>query len=129
MFCQMTYMHIKERTLPGDADIFRRNIHSSSYHELQDIGDIRLLNEFDNSFQNDEGEYKNVMVVTVDGGPDENPRYSKTIECTIDYFKTFDLDALFIARNILRRSLAVRKSYGTTQKRYDRWYSRAPAFW
>ena len=39
------------------------------------------------------------MIVTVDGGPDENPRYKKTIDCAIDYFNSFDLDALFIATN------------------------------
>ena len=39
---------------------------------------------------------KPVVIVTLDGGPDENPWYTKTIECTIDYFVTQDLDALIL---------------------------------
>ena len=31
------------------------------------------------------------MLVTVDGGLDENPRYTKTIECAIDYFLSQDI--------------------------------------
>ena len=65
---------------------------------------IRLIEEFQRSFKNDEGEYKPVMIVTVDGGPDENPRYKKTIDCAIDYFNSFDLDALFIVTNAPGRS-------------------------
>ena len=44
------------------------------------------------------------MMVTFDGGQDENPRYEKTIECAIDYFTSFDLDALLIAPNAPGRS-------------------------
>ena len=44
------------------------------------------------------------MIVTVDGGPDENPRYTKTIECAIDYFLSQELDALFLATNAPSRS-------------------------
>ena len=64
---------------------------------------IRSLPEFETSFNNDEGG-KPVMIVTVDGGPDENPRYKKTMVCAIDYFNSFDLDALFIATNAPGRS-------------------------
>ena len=59
---------------------------------------IRSLDIFDGSFKNN-GEVKPVMIVTVDGGPDENPRYTKTIECTINYFLSQDLDAFFLATN------------------------------
>ena len=44
-------------------------------------------------------EEKPVMIVSVDGGPDENPRYQKTITCAIDYFHTYDLDAFFLVTN------------------------------
>ena len=44
------------------------------------------------------------MIVTVDGGPDENPRYTKTTECAIDYFLSQELDALFLATNAPSRS-------------------------
>ena len=35
----------------------------------------RYLPEFTKSFQNQQSKEKKVMIVTVDGGPDENPRY------------------------------------------------------
>ena len=33
------------------------------------------------------------MIVTVDGGPDENTRYDKVISVAIDHFLENDLDA------------------------------------
>ena len=51
---------------------------------------IQLLDIFDGNFKNN-GKVKRVMIVTVDGGPDENPRYTKTTECAIDYFLGQDL--------------------------------------
>ncbi|XP_044729638.1 luciferin sulfotransferase-like [Chrysoperla carnea] len=42
--------------------------------------------------------------MTVDGGPDENPRYQKVIGFAIQHFKRHDLDALFIATNAPGRS-------------------------
>ena len=47
---------------------------------------------------------KPVFIFTVDGGPDENPRYQKTIEVGIDHFLQNGLDALFIATNAPGRS-------------------------
>ena len=44
------------------------------------------------------------MSLTVDGGPDQNPRYTKAIECAIDYFLSQDLDAFFLATNNPGRS-------------------------
>ena len=59
---------------------------------------IISLNIFDDSFKNN-SEAKPVMIVTVDGGPDINARYIKTIECVIDYFLSQDLGAFFLASN------------------------------
>ena len=47
---------------------------------------------------------KPIMIITCDGGPDENPRYQKTISCAIDYSCSYDLDALFIGTNAPDRS-------------------------
>ena len=47
---------------------------------------------------------KPVFVFTVDGGPDENPRYQKVIKVGIHHFAKHDLDALFIAANAPGRS-------------------------
>ena len=42
---------------------------------------------------------KPVIIITVDGGPDENPRYKKTVTYAIAYFNSYDLDAVFVATN------------------------------
>ena len=65
---------------------------------------IRSLDVFDDSFNNGTAESKPVMIVTVDGGLGENPRYTRTIECVIDSFTTQDLDAFFLATNAPGRS-------------------------
>ena len=97
-------MKIKKYNFSGEAVsysgstycVIRSAKHSSSsaYHHLQDMKRIRSLDIFDESF-NKNSEAKPVMIVTMNGGPDENPRYTKTIECAIDYFVTQDLDAFF----------------------------------
>lgn len=45
------------------------------------------------------GRVKPVVFITVDGGPDECPRFSKVIAAACHLFRTFDLDALFVATN------------------------------
>ena len=61
---------------------------SGAYPHLQDMKRIRSLDIFNDSCNNNNSESKPVMIVTIDGGPDENPRYTKTIKCAIDYFTT-----------------------------------------
>ena len=68
------------------------------------MNNVRSLPEFASSFQTDKQEEKKVMIVTVDGGPDENPRYEKTINCSIKDFVEHDLDAFFLATNAPGRS-------------------------
>ena len=60
---------------------------------------IQSLDIFNESFINDNGESKPVMIVTVDGGPGENLRSSKITECGINYFTAQDLDAFFLVTN------------------------------
>ena len=50
------------------------------------------------------GKCKPVLVLSVDGGPDENPRYPKVIAHAIDHFQKLDLDALIIFTNAPGRS-------------------------
>ena len=69
----------------------------------QDMKGIQSLDIFDGSFKNN-GEAKPVMIVTVDGGPGKNLRYTKTIEYAINYFLSQDLDAFFLATNAPSRS-------------------------
>ena len=63
-----------------------KNSGSSVFHQFRDMSRARSLPEFTESFQNQHSREKKVMIVTVDGGPDENPRYSNTINCAIEYF-------------------------------------------
>jgi len=51
-----------------------------------------------------DGNLKPVVIISVDGGPDENPRYPKTIQAAITLFKKYDLDALFMVTNAPSRS-------------------------
>ena len=65
---------------------------------------VRSLLEIPMSFQTDRHEEKKVIIVTVARGLDENPRYEKTINCSIKYFVENGLDAFFLATNAHGRS-------------------------
>ena len=65
---------------------------------------LSTIPEFEDIMLTSDQLYKPVRIITCDGGPDENPRYQKTIECAIDQFIECDLDALFIATNAPGRS-------------------------
>lgn len=80
--------------------------HSSStaYAHGLDFERVLQLPEFDELSKKHDGVVKPVLIFTVDGGPDENPRYQKTIEVGVHHFLQNDLDALFIATNAPGRS-------------------------
>ena len=72
-------MQVREKDFSGDAVTYSgptycaiRSSKHCVYHHLQDMRRIRSLDIFDGSFKKN-GEAKPVMIVTVDGGPDENP--------------------------------------------------------
>ncbi|CAF4172871.1 unnamed protein product, partial [Rotaria sp. Silwood2] len=50
------------------------------------------------------GQCKPIVIICVDGGPDENPPYAKTLAGGIDLFKKYQLDCLFVASNCPGRS-------------------------
>jgi len=54
------------------------------------------LQEFKNVALDSSDKVKSIVIITVDGGPDENPRFPKTLASSIDIFKIHDLDALFV---------------------------------
>ena len=85
---------------------------SSAFTHFQDTMRVCSLPEFATSFQTDRHEEKKVMIVTIDGGPDENLRYEKTINCSIKYFVENGLDAFFLATNA-----SVRSSFNHVQRR------------
>lgn len=56
------------------------------------------------SIDHSEDEVKPVLIITVDGGPDENPRYVNVINHAIKHFLEYDFDAVFVATNAPGRS-------------------------
>ena len=54
------------------------------------------LNEF-NKLVKHENAAKPIGMVFCDGGPDENPRFPKTLDISIQHFKKYNLDALLIS--------------------------------
>jgi hypothetical protein len=62
------------------------------------------LDDFKVVTRNEKNEVKPVFIVTVDGGPDENPRYNKVIDVAIHHFLKNNLDGMFLATNAPGRS-------------------------
>lgn len=67
-------------------------------HLYQDIDEFRSI------LYRDDGTTKPVLVILVDGGPDENPRYKETIKFACANFVHLQLDALFISTQAPGRS-------------------------
>ena len=85
----------------------RSGKHSSStaYAHALDFERLLQLPEFDTITKyGPDKVVKPVIVITVDGGPDENPRYQKVIETAVHHFVQKNLDAYFIATNAPGRS-------------------------
>jgi hypothetical protein len=84
------------------------NSHSCDFDRL--VG----LKEFDKSARDYTGQVKPIVIITVDGGPDENPRFPKTLVAAIRKFRKYNLDALFVlthapgqsAYNVVERRMA-----------------------
>ena len=94
-------------TYYGPTYIAVRSGKHSSSTALSHAADFsRLLKqpEFDGITKTTTGHVKPVLMVTVDGGPDENPRYDKVICVAVHHFLEYDLDALIIATNAPGRS-------------------------
>ncbi|KAG5860711.1 hypothetical protein JTB14_029385, partial [Gonioctena quinquepunctata] len=89
-----TYIAIRS----GKHSSSTANTHAQDFETLLELEEFRLL------AKTDHGLVKPVVIMTVDGGPDENPRYQKVIEFAIQHFKRHDLDALFLATNAPGRS-------------------------
>ncbi|CAF3323023.1 unnamed protein product [Rotaria socialis] len=72
------------------------------------------LKEFEKSARDYTGQVKPIVIITVDGGPDENPRFPKTLVAAIRKFRKYNLDALFVlthapgqsAYNVVERRMA-----------------------
>lgn len=67
--------------------------HSKGFADLVELKSSRP------SQKNAAGEIKPIVIITVDGGADENPRYPKVLAAAGHLFLKYDVDALFIATN------------------------------
>ena len=86
---------VKNKDLANDAATYSgatyidirsaKHLASSAFAHFQDMMRVSSLPEFATRFQTDRHEEKKVVIVTVDGDPDENPRYEKTMNCSIKY--------------------------------------------
>lgn len=70
--------------------------HSSStaLSNVLDFQSVLEKPEFDVITKTHGGHNKPSLMLSVDGGPDENPRYNKVIKVAIQHFKHYDFDAL-----------------------------------
>uniref|UniRef100_A0ABD2X032 VWFA domain-containing protein n=1 Tax=Trichogramma kaykai TaxID=54128 RepID=A0ABD2X032_9HYME len=75
--------------------------HSSSY-AASHAADMKYI--LDNESFAPLGFIKPVIIISTDGGPDENPRYAKVIHYARQHFIENDLDAVFIMTNAPGRS-------------------------
>jgi len=102
---------------------------ANTHHE--DLNTLLILDEFKDFVRNSTGEVKLVLIISSDGGPDENPRYvmldiwikmnaidqstnfnytlfcsrhPKVISFAIQTFQDHDLDAVFVVTNAPGRS-------------------------
>ncbi|CAF3745929.1 unnamed protein product [Rotaria sp. Silwood1] len=73
----------------------KHDLSTAESHAI-DFDRLVCLKEFENVARNETGQVKPIVIVTVDGGPDENPRFPKTLVSSIKKFKKYNLDALFV---------------------------------
>ena len=69
-----------------------------------DFERLKSMSSFEKLLKNAEDQVKPVVIISTDGGPDENPRFSKVIAHAIRLFQDNDLDALFLVTNAPGRS-------------------------
>ena len=79
----------------------------SLYAHAHDFERLLQLHEFDTiTVYGPDNAVKHVFIIIlyIDGGTDENPRYKKVIETAVHYFMQNNLDAYFIATHSPGRS-------------------------
>ncbi|XP_033215930.1 uncharacterized protein LOC117172256 [Belonocnema kinseyi] len=72
--------------------------HGAYFEHLMEISNFDIITK------NSQGEVKPVLIMIIDGGPDENPRYPRIIATVIKHFKKYNFDGVFIATNAPGRS-------------------------
>lgn len=77
---------------------------SSASTHAKDCETLITLEDFKPIMIGPDGKVKPVLMISVDGGPDENPRYKNVIRHGVTHFLKQDLDGLFIFTNAPGRS-------------------------
>lgn len=88
-----TYVSIRS----GKHDTSNAATHAFDFERVIDLPEFEYLIKHN-------GVVKPVLIKNCDGGPDENPRYSKVIRTAIHHFVKYDLDAYYIVTNAPGRS-------------------------
>ena len=79
----------------------RRGKHASSTASSRavDVEKRNVADSFKEIMRDETGSVKPVIMISSDGGPDENPRYPKVLANAIHHFTNYDLDGLFLFTN------------------------------
>jgi hypothetical protein len=77
---------------------------STAFSHAKDFNRLYELKEFDTITKRPDNTKKPIGIILTDGGPDENPRYLKTIQNAINHFVSHNFDALFLSTNAPGRS-------------------------
>ncbi|KZR95775.1 Uncharacterized protein APZ42_010265, partial [Daphnia magna] len=77
----------------------RKHCSSTALSHCMDFERLLNLPELNSITKSSDERVKPIVMFSVDGGPDENPRYNKVIEVAIHHFVSHDLDAIFIFIN------------------------------
>lgn len=77
---------------------------STAYSHARDLNHLFELEDFDSFLKTPIGDPKPVLILSVDGGPDQNPRFQRNIDIAVHHFLSKKLDCLFICTNAPGRS-------------------------
>jgi hypothetical protein len=69
---------------------------SNAESHVTDFDRLVNLKEFEKVARDETGQIKPIVIATVDGGLNENPRFPKTLVASIRKFKKYNMDALFV---------------------------------
>ncbi|CAF2861337.1 unnamed protein product [Rotaria sp. Silwood2] len=107
--------HMKRiRILEGIWLGYLYTLDSYGYDKQQEVALLKLLYEIIQQRTNTQRQKQHGKYITVDGGPDENSRFPKTLVAAIRKFRKYNLDTLFVlthapgqsAYNIVERRTA-----------------------
>ena len=100
--CPTSSRSVKEISYSGPAYIAicsAKHDSSTPYSHGCDFDHILQVEQFQSIVKHD-GEVKPVAMFLSDGGPDENPRFPKTLDVAFQHFKKHKFDAILISTHV-----------------------------